>query len=515
MLCSDGSGGTETCATGGGGGGGSSGGSTPQTTLSAAINLSSATTTQLIAGSGSNLTYITQLNIVAGATGALTLEYGTGSSCTSPTSLTGAYPWTAQAGISMGSGLGAIFVPIPAGDSVCAVTTGSVSMQGSIGYTQTTGTITSFGGGGGAATYIQTNVYTPISATNSSSTTTISAGSPTTLVAVNVGLVNGAYCAPGASATTSDHYLAPGGGWFSWNPGGATTLACITSGGTVTTTINVTGGSGIPTGSGGGGGGSGGGTADSTITATGTLSAADSAATSTTWTNNQTVLTWSSTPTTGSNLEFPGFAGVQSGVLICSGTFSGTAEFDAMMDNASPSHYVKQGVTELIGGATPDKTGSFTGPVIGKINLTGAIGGRIRATAYSSGSLTCTIRITTNIADVHVSNVLPPGVTKNSHLTTNTTGTSLLNGVAGQSIYVSSYLAMAGGTTNVSLGWSTSTSCTSITTLVGPLPLQAQAGAAPGDGTASVLTIPVGDTLCIISDGSGVAVGGSFQATQY
>ena len=110
----------------------------------------------------------------------------------------------------------------------------------------------SSGGSGGAATspYLQTNVYTPITTSGTSAPTTISGGSPTVVVAVNVGSTNGAYCAPGATATTSDHYLAPGGGWFAWNPNSATTLACIQAGGS--TTVNVTGGSGgLPTGSGG------------------------------------------------------------------------------------------------------------------------------------------------------------------------------------------------------------------------------------------------------------------------
>jgi hypothetical protein len=47
-------------------------------------------------------------------------------------------------------------------------------------------------------------------------------------------------------------YIAPGGGWFSFTTGGATQLTCITS--TSTTTVNMVGGSGLPTGAGGGGG---------------------------------------------------------------------------------------------------------------------------------------------------------------------------------------------------------------------------------------------------------------------
>jgi hypothetical protein len=77
------------------------------------------------------------------------------------------------------------------------------------------------------------------------------------VVATNVGTTNGAYCALGASATTSDQYIAPNGGWFGFTVTGSTQLTCITS--TSTTTVNMVGGSGLPTGTGGGGGGSSGG----------------------------------------------------------------------------------------------------------------------------------------------------------------------------------------------------------------------------------------------------------------
>jgi len=94
---------------------------------------------------------------------------------------------------------------------------------------------------------------TPISVTTGGVTGTLPAGA--VVVATNVGATNGAYCALGASATTSSQYLSPGGGWFSFTVGSATQLTCITS--TSTTTVNMTGGSGLATGTGGGGGGGG------------------------------------------------------------------------------------------------------------------------------------------------------------------------------------------------------------------------------------------------------------------
>src|ERR1700688_4040401 len=95
---------------------------------------------------------------------------------------------------------------------------------------------------------------TPLSVTFVSGTAALPSGA--VVVASNVGATNGAYCKLGASATTSDQLIPPNS-WFAFTVGANTQLSCITS--TSTTTVNLVGGSGLPTGSGGGGGGSGGG----------------------------------------------------------------------------------------------------------------------------------------------------------------------------------------------------------------------------------------------------------------
>ena len=95
-----------------------------------------------------------------------------------------------------------------------------------------------------------TTYGTPIAVTTGGNTGTLPAG--TEVVATNTGTTNGAYCALGASATTSSQYIAPNGGWFAFAISGDTQLTCITS--TSTTTVNMAGGSGLPTGTGGGGG---------------------------------------------------------------------------------------------------------------------------------------------------------------------------------------------------------------------------------------------------------------------
>lgn len=107
-----------------------------QASASAAINVSTAVNTQLVALSGATKIYVTSYDVVAGGTGNITFVYGTGTACaTGQTSLTGAYNLTAQAGIAKGNGLGPVLV-VPAGNALCVVTSAAVQMSGSVAYTQ-------------------------------------------------------------------------------------------------------------------------------------------------------------------------------------------------------------------------------------------------------------------------------------------------------------------------------------------------------------------------------------------
>lgn len=107
-----------------------------QANASAAISVSTATTTQLVALSASAVIHVTSFDVIAGGSGNITFVYGTGSSCgTGTTSLTGAYPLTAQAGIAKGNGLGPVLV-VPAGNALCVTTSAAVQMSGSVSYTQ-------------------------------------------------------------------------------------------------------------------------------------------------------------------------------------------------------------------------------------------------------------------------------------------------------------------------------------------------------------------------------------------
>ena len=101
-----------------------------------AINVSSATTTQLVALSGTTKIYVTGLTVVAGGTGNITFVYGTGTNCgTGTTSLSGAIPLIANAGLSIGGGLGAVLM-VPAGQALCVTTSAAVQMSGFVTYAQ-------------------------------------------------------------------------------------------------------------------------------------------------------------------------------------------------------------------------------------------------------------------------------------------------------------------------------------------------------------------------------------------
>lgn len=107
-----------------------------QAAASVAINISTATTTQLVALATNKVIFITSWDVISGGTGNFTLVYGTGSNCgTGTTSLTGPYPLTAQAGISKGDGTGIVLL-VPPGNALCATTSASVQMSGSVSYAQ-------------------------------------------------------------------------------------------------------------------------------------------------------------------------------------------------------------------------------------------------------------------------------------------------------------------------------------------------------------------------------------------
>ena len=393
----------------------------------------------------------------------------------------------------------------------------AVGGTGSVQITEGSGTFTGAGGGGGsgggsATAFQPTTQGTQIAATTSGVTGSLPTG--TSGVAQNTGSY-AAYCQFGSSATgiVSGKYLAVGQQWGYQVPSGATQITC--EGVSGTTYINLYGGSGLAVDTGAASSGS---TQDNTLTATGTLSAADSGCTTATWTNGQPVITCNPA-TTGSTLQFSGFSGAQTGLLICYGTTSATLELDTLMDTASPGHYAQQTITQVING-NPSKAANFTmsgssSGIMGKVNLAEAVGAQIRATGFtSSSSLTCTLRLSTNIADLAVSNLLPRGSSIPINISTATT-TQLVALSGTKSIYVSAFDVMAGGTGNITFEYGTGSNCGSGTTpLTGAYPLTAQQGFTKGDGMAPVLIVPAGNALCALTSAA-VQMSGSLTYVQY
>lgn len=102
----------------------------------AIINMSTATTTQIVALTSSQNIYVGAWNVVAAGTGTIKLVYGTGSNCgTGTTDLTPAYSLVAQAGLAQGTGLGVIY-KVPASQALCVTTSAAVGMQGTVSYTK-------------------------------------------------------------------------------------------------------------------------------------------------------------------------------------------------------------------------------------------------------------------------------------------------------------------------------------------------------------------------------------------
>lgn len=96
----------------------------------AVINIATATTTELIAASGSKTIYVSGGLVYAGGTGDFTFKAGTGSSCgTGTRSVSGPIPLKDQGGFFLGGGLG-VQLRLRAGEALCATTSAAVQISG-------------------------------------------------------------------------------------------------------------------------------------------------------------------------------------------------------------------------------------------------------------------------------------------------------------------------------------------------------------------------------------------------
>lgn len=105
---------------------------------SVAVNISSATTTSLVAISGTTSIYVCgwQLQTVSGTTPTIQFEYGTGAACTSPTVLTGTYTGAALQVFTSPSSDTSL-LKTPSANGLCLVTGGTTpNVQGFVTFVQ-------------------------------------------------------------------------------------------------------------------------------------------------------------------------------------------------------------------------------------------------------------------------------------------------------------------------------------------------------------------------------------------
>jgi hypothetical protein len=308
----------------------------------------------------------------------------------------------------------------------------------------------------------------------------LSVGATSSRVALPSGLVVIAYNT-GASAAfvtlgnstataTVGNDVIPAGGWMAFTVGPNTFLAAIETAGA--TSLNISGGTGLPTGAGGGGGGGGGSNAsvgaigspapgsatyNGVLVAGGNIAGASGSA-------------WGSAPT-GLNV-----LGVNANVLASALPAGAATAANQEVTAAGTSATSAQAVQGVTGGVPMPTTSANTG-----------------------GSLT---------------SIIQAGVSLPINLSTAAT-TQLVAAVSGKAIYVTAWDVIAAGTTNFTFEYGTGTNCAAGTAaLTGPYSLVAQFGAAKGSGLGPVLVVPAGNALCAVNSAT-VQVSGSLAYTQF
>ena len=273
-------------------------------------------------------------------------------------------------------------------------------------------------------------------------------------------------------AATVGNDVIPAGGWMAFTVGPNTFLAAIETAGT--TSLNISGGSGLPTGAGGGGGGGGGGGSNASVGAIGSPAPGSATYNGVLVAGGNMVgasgSAWGSAPT---GLNVLGVnANVLSSALPAGAATAANQEVTAAGTSATSAQAV-QGVT----GGVPMPTNS----------------------ANSGGGLT---------------SIIQAGVSIPINLSTATT-TQLVAAVSGKAIYVTAWDVIAAGTTNFTFEYGTGSNCVGGTTaLTGPYGLVAQFGAAKGSGLGPVLVVPAGNALCAVNSAT-VQVSGSLAYTQF
>ena len=355
---------------------------------------------------------------------------------------------------------------------------------------------------------------TPLSVTTASSRVALPAG--TVVVVYNTG-ANAAYVqlgGGGVAATTSNDVIQPNS-WMAFTVGANTNLAAVSASGA--TTLNVSGGAGLPTGAGGGAGGGGsiptgsaGAPNASVLTVQGiangtaqpislpsdvapgalTITAADVVSITTAQANGQNAVTGA--PSAGSAATFA----LPSGETVdvqASGTWVGSLSTEVSIDGGTT--WYAQGVHEI--GTSTFATG-FTANFAGALNVAARTQFRVRATAWTSGTATILAKISLNTNTVYIGGSTAVPLTASSSARNfpgcavgTASATCLAAGVAKSFVQVQNASASA----SVACAWGAAAALSG----AGSFQLAAGQGASWGPVTAG---IPSGALNCISSAAS-------------
>ncbi len=302
----------------------------------------------------------------------------------------------------------------------------------------------------------------PISVTTGGVTGALPIASPVVVVS-NIGTTNNAYCKLGASVTTSDQLIAPTS-WFAFTVGASTQITCITS--TSTTTVNLVGGSGLPTGSGGGGSGGGGG---------GGLSIIDQAA----WIQASSLFT-------PSGCEFNDTSTLSAGQQ---GTFRCTTKRAQIVD------------LDITGNAMYT---AITSPIVAGTNIIGKVGIDQTTPGSTNGV------VVNNLADPCMT-----GAKLNAPISTSSGGPVSLVALSGSTkVYVCSISAITDTAIKLSFIDGTGGACASAqhaiwgsTTAANGMSLAANGGFTQGSGSGTVGVTAAASALCLLQSGTSLVSG--------
>jgi hypothetical protein len=308
---------------------------------------------------------------------------------------------------------------------------------------------------------------------------TLSVGSASSRVALPTGTVvvvyntgaNPGYVMLGNSSVTatSSNDVVPAGGWMAFTVGPATYLAAVETAGT--TTLTLSGGSGLPTGGGAGGGGGG---SNASVGSTGSAA--------------------------------PGSA-TYNGMLVSGGNMVGAS---GSAWGSAPTGLNVLGVNaDVLSSALP--TGAATAA-----NQEVTSAGTSASSAQAVQGVTGGVPMPTNGANTggNLTSIIQAGASVPINIST-ATMTQLIALASGKAIYVTAWDVIAAGTGNITLEYGTGSNCgTGTTPLTGAYNLTAQMGLAKGNGLGPVLFVPAGNALCALTSAA-VQMSGSLSYTQF